>query len=317
MILTYDNSKTMKTSSPVFLAGFIFATIAIGISTNHAATLPGTSLTPSVWLDASQITGITDGQALATWTDASGNGRNATQANTLRRPFYHTGVANGLPAVRFNSELQPGGAANQFMAFSGSLANTGAGQLSLYVVAYDTGTRGTARSTVVNTRPNQSTQNGIIFGYGAPTVVDYAHISRSITEGGSGGIQNVPIGQTASFVLLTLNRDGFNSTVANYTDLGSDSTSVTWNGFVPSTMTATTQIATEGGSHYLFGDIAEIIAFDATLLSQADNDAVVKYLGDKYDIIFASTVPEPSSLALGFVGGLSLLFMVRRRFSQK
>jgi len=55
-----------------------------------------------IWLDASQIVGLNDGDAVATWTDASGNGYNATQGTASKRPIYKTSILNGQPVMRFD-----------------------------------------------------------------------------------------------------------------------------------------------------------------------------------------------------------------------
>jgi hypothetical protein len=51
-----------------------------------------------VWLKANAITGLTNGQSLSTWSDASGNGNNAAAGTA---PTYQTGQINGLPAIQF------------------------------------------------------------------------------------------------------------------------------------------------------------------------------------------------------------------------
>jgi Concanavalin A-like lectin/glucanases superfamily len=53
----------------------------------------------SLWLKADAITGLTNGQGVATWTDQSPSGNNATQATSANRPVYTTGLQNGLPGV--------------------------------------------------------------------------------------------------------------------------------------------------------------------------------------------------------------------------
>lgn len=66
----------------------------------------GTAFSPTdiaglqLWLDASQIAGLNDGDAVATWADVSGNGRDVTQASATARPTYQTAEVNGLPVVR-------------------------------------------------------------------------------------------------------------------------------------------------------------------------------------------------------------------------
>lgn len=67
-------------------------------STFNPATLAGIKL----WLKADAITGLTDGQAVSSWIDSSGNGFNATQGNGSYQPIYKTNIKNGLPVVRFD-----------------------------------------------------------------------------------------------------------------------------------------------------------------------------------------------------------------------
>ena len=52
-----------------------------------------------VWLDASQLTGLTDGNPVAIWTDMSGWDNNATKS--VGSPTYKTSVLNGKPVIRF------------------------------------------------------------------------------------------------------------------------------------------------------------------------------------------------------------------------
>lgn len=55
-----------------------------------------------LWLDASQIAGLNDGDAVATWNDASGNANNATQGTASARPLYKVNIKNGKPALLFD-----------------------------------------------------------------------------------------------------------------------------------------------------------------------------------------------------------------------
>jgi hypothetical protein len=54
------------------------------------------------WHDASALTGLADGDPVASWTDRSTSGIPATQATSSKRPTYKTGIQNGLPVVRFD-----------------------------------------------------------------------------------------------------------------------------------------------------------------------------------------------------------------------
>lgn len=53
-----------------------------------------------LWFDASQITGLSDGDSVTNWFDLSGNSNTATQSTASKRFTYETGEINGLPIVR-------------------------------------------------------------------------------------------------------------------------------------------------------------------------------------------------------------------------
>ena len=59
------------------------------------------STTPGIWLDASEITGLADGEACTTWLDTSGNARNATATGTAK-PLYKTAILGAKPVLRFD-----------------------------------------------------------------------------------------------------------------------------------------------------------------------------------------------------------------------
>ncbi len=62
----------------------------------------GNNLNIGLWLKADDLSG-SDGSAIATWPDASGNGNDATQATAGRQPLYFsTSSLNNMPAVRFD-----------------------------------------------------------------------------------------------------------------------------------------------------------------------------------------------------------------------
>lgn len=55
-----------------------------------------------LWLDASTLVGLDDGDPVTTWTDGSGEGNDATGVND---PTYRTNQLNGLPVVRFTGDV--------------------------------------------------------------------------------------------------------------------------------------------------------------------------------------------------------------------
>ena len=53
-------------------------------------------------LDAAAISGLTDGDAVESWSDTSRNSHRVTQTDAARTPTFWTNVINGLPVVRFD-----------------------------------------------------------------------------------------------------------------------------------------------------------------------------------------------------------------------
>lgn len=56
----------------------------------------------NLWLKADQISGLSDGDPVTTWSDQSGNGYDGTQSTVAHKPTYKTTIINGLPIVRFD-----------------------------------------------------------------------------------------------------------------------------------------------------------------------------------------------------------------------
>lgn len=55
-----------------------------------------------LWLPADRITGLSDGDAVSSWPDWSGEGNDATQTTTANKPTYQTAELAGRPVVRFD-----------------------------------------------------------------------------------------------------------------------------------------------------------------------------------------------------------------------
>jgi hypothetical protein len=55
----------------------------------------------SLVLDSRYITGLSDGDAISTWSDRSGNANDATSTGTVR-PTYKAAIQGGQPVVRFD-----------------------------------------------------------------------------------------------------------------------------------------------------------------------------------------------------------------------
>ncbi|HQF43478.1 MAG TPA: Calx-beta domain-containing protein, partial [Ignavibacteriaceae bacterium] len=54
-----------------------------------------------LWLKADEITGLSDGNNVTSWTDYSGNGNTLSQSNTTYTPRYYSNIINNKPVVRW------------------------------------------------------------------------------------------------------------------------------------------------------------------------------------------------------------------------
>lgn len=59
----------------------------------------------AIWVEADEISGLSDGDPIDSWTDLSGNGNHLT-ASAAQRPLYYSGILNGLPVIRTNGSSQ-------------------------------------------------------------------------------------------------------------------------------------------------------------------------------------------------------------------
>lgn len=213
------------------------------------------------WFRADAITGLSDGDPVATWEDGSGGGQHATQATGASQPIYKTNIVNGKPVVRFVDTTD-----------------------ELAVAAAPSHTATTMFAVVK-----------------APASGDYAMrrhdtnggIEWRITGGKLGldkrGQANIVNGattlSTTGFSVAVLTADGTASSYVHYL-----------NGEVDGSNVGGTNVGAGGaftiGNENTAGDfdIAELVIYDS-LLSGADRDAVTAYLGFKYGIPVDVTNP--------------------------
>ena len=81
--------------------------IPLGVlaSARVAAASGGDPLAAFSWVwrfEADSIAGVSDGAAIATWPDTSGNARDATQATAANRPTFDADAFGTVPGVRIN-----------------------------------------------------------------------------------------------------------------------------------------------------------------------------------------------------------------------
>jgi hypothetical protein len=220
-----------------------------------------------LWLRADLISGLSDGAAVATWPDDSGNARDAAQATAANQPTYRTNVVNGRPVVRFDGTddwmSTPSLTFGAFTAFYVYRAT--AGLLAEH-----------SASAVLN--------DGDYFH---PPGGAHAHVRRG---GGGGALQSSydvsPNLADNAWRLVTRRFDGSHAGHALYTNGTLQGKSTVYNSADPGTAAVSVALhlgARGGASLFFAGDLAELLVYDAAL-STADREAVQAFLAAKYGL---------------------------------
>lgn len=232
----------------------------------------GNSSSNVLWLRANTITGLTNGDDVASWVDGSGNGNTLSQPNSIFTPVYQTSIINGLPVVRFNKT-------------NGRIRR---GSFSSFP---------TTNITAIYVNRTSDTGDGVI-SYASTASSNEFLLFRSENLNVYRGSSN--IGSSVSF-----NNNAFR--IANASWRSSDGRVEVWRdgtqsftstGFRTGTsMTTNGTLAIageqdsqdggyeEGQAH--FGDFAEVIIYN-TFLNSAQNIIVTNYLASKYNLAIAN-----------------------------
>lgn len=113
----------------------------------------GNAATNKVWLDASYMTGLSNGASVSQWNDRSGNNWHAHQTNATNYPTFLVNQLNGQPTIHFNRTAAPQyleitnpgigfAMSNSNTIFAVSRASTGGSSNSgggLYQIIFSTG----------------------------------------------------------------------------------------------------------------------------------------------------------------------------------
>lgn len=221
----------------------------------------GTSIL-TAWYKADSISG-SDGDAVASWADSSGNSNDLAQSATARQPTLQTNELNGLSVVRFDGS-------NDILT-DGDIA------------ALDVGTGDIWMACLFKSTDDSAAQN--YFEKGA-TQFGLRCLSSGVLQFTLGATTNTPLQSSGNwsrteFVLATGSRVSANA-----------------NGFVNGSATTTTNQTNTGsisnsdvfdvgaravGAGTLTGDIAEILVGGATLTTE-NREKVEGYLAWKYGL---------------------------------
>jgi hypothetical protein len=261
--------------------------------------IPIPQLVPGLrlWLAADKILGLAGGAAVATWSDASGRGNDATQATGTAQPTYQTAVVNGLPVVRFD-----GTSDWMNLATTDLLAATNAvGAVTFFAVAK-------LSSTAATTNDYLSIGNG--------TVGSNARMKAG-QRAGTAGVWGMTVRRLDADAALSLEDSADNTAwhvhaaVMDFATGGAtlyvDGAQVASN---PSLTTAGTTSATnalvaavgargDGLGEFWPGDIAELVMYvGASKIADADLALVAGYLLGKYNLV-AAAAPQVVSQYMG------------------
>jgi hypothetical protein len=231
----------------------------------------GSAFTPAsvsnlaLWFDATRITGLSDGGSVATWSDLSGNGRDATQATGASKPTYKTAILNGRPVVRFdgNDFLSIGAfdiASAAVTVFAVCSASAGSAQAIFEDGDADGGTTGFALQ-------RNASNKAVVYGKG--------------DAGYSSFVSTATLTTTAQTVSAVFDKSAVNEATLwlNGATAGVQSNSANTNTFTGSQAARLGML--NSVTQLLTGDIAELLLYRAALAT-TDRQAVETYLRAKW-----------------------------------
>lgn len=219
------------------------------------------SLSPALWLDASDTSTITASSgAVSQWNDKSGNGRNVSQGTAANQPTTGAVTQNGLNVLSFDG--------GDFM--TGTNGVTGNVNLTVFAVAKITD-GGTTRAIAF--LGSTTTNNGLGFGYHRPSDTYTAFIWGAANESRQssptlGVFRQFAVTKIASGNLqLYINGVGQTAVASVTTNLSNSM-----------------QIGRAAASTLPFqGQLAELICYPS-VLSAADMQQVDTYLNAKWAV---------------------------------
>jgi len=236
---------------------------AVAAGWTPASATPSGSKLPKAWWAAGSITGIDDGEAVASWPDDSGNSYSLAEATN--GPTFNEDDVNGLPSLSFNGS-------SNYMT-NGSLTIPSQTH-SLFLVVNPTSTA--AAQSILRF---QTGGGYVIYPYrlyadayvsqfgGTPLSHLYSEAYDGIV-GGSWQVGAVVVSATGAITYVN--------------DVEETSVAATITSSTSGTLSMG-RYAAGAGAEFFGGKIAEALVYDVTL-NATDRAAVNEYLMNKYGI---------------------------------
>lgn len=249
------------------------------------------------WFAANKINNVntalpSDGTSVSTWSDISGQGRLPTNSTATNQPTFKTNIANGQPAVLFDSNA--GGANGDWLTLGtttdiGKLSLTGATDWTIFICA---------KITAVTPPSGQS--GTLLFNQGSGVSINEQYqfqqipggvLSITACAGDTGAVRTARAGNAIANTPFIVTAYSDTLGAARFYSKLNTGAFVTSDGIYPSILTTGSNFSIgrqKGGfTNRIFdGHIFEILIYNSQLT--ADERLVIeRYLGTKYNIATA------------------------------
>jgi len=203
-----------------------------------------------VWLKADALA-LSDNSLVATWTDSSGNGLDAT-ASGSSKPTFKTAIQNGLPILRFD------GVANKITTPALSLTEPN----TVFLMGKQTSKATEGRFLDTPTGPGRQ-----LLGLNASGFFDLYAGSASLNDSTD---------HSGAFIVLSAVFNG--ASTIGYLN---GTQAVSGNPGTGYTSLSSALVGSDGGSSFLTGDMGEVLIYDSAL-SAGNRQSVESYLKTKW-----------------------------------
>ncbi|NTW99227.1 MAG: T9SS type A sorting domain-containing protein, partial [Geobacteraceae bacterium] len=260
------------------------SSVSLGAQTTHSLTIldndsmgdtgpggVGNSSSNLFWLKADAITGVSNGQAVTSWSDQSGNGNSFT-ANSSYAPVLSSGAINGLNSILFSSST--GGTGSRLVRNPFNISTTAIG---VYMVLKDPNTDN--NNSVVSYAVSADNNEYLIFNAGSVTTYINSQTDNSGYAINDNNWKVLSHGWRSSDGMLRIHVNG---TMRRNSTLQSGQPIATGGSLAIGGEQDAVDGAYDAAQAY-DGEMAEVIMFNQ-MLNDARRTIVENYLSAKYNI---------------------------------